>query len=192
MTSRLTILETQVDERFYYHDDVWLSLYLHDVKGIPTCDIVDRINDASRGDGPASDRCTGMGNPNSSAVRGPTAPVRGGATTSVTEQPTTLGSQDKVQFLGSMHGRPGSAAWNTSLRRLGNNLTRFDLTQQLIRCLSVSRSNLLGPWIQHALYLHRSRVRCLRGDGVLSRDCRIARPKLVVAARAAGLLVVTL
>jgi len=32
-----------VDERFYFHDDVWISLYLAHVRGVPVCDIVSSL-----------------------------------------------------------------------------------------------------------------------------------------------------
>ena len=123
----------QVDERFFFHDDVWLALYLHDVRRIFTCDIVDRINEASGGHSSmaTSSGCTHHKYLKSAVEQG--LSTDGGITMRMTVPRALLSPQDKTQFLGSMHGRPGSATWNASLRRLGKSLTRYDLTQQLVR-----------------------------------------------------------
>jgi hypothetical protein len=84
-----------VDERFYFHDDVYISLFLADVRGVAVRNVVSTLLEF--------------------------------------DLVGKVSHTDRIQFVGPVHGRPGSATWNTALRRLGHNLTRTALTQKMGR-----------------------------------------------------------
>ena len=159
-------LSLGVDNRFRFHDDVWLSLYLSDVRGVPACDVISRLNEArhdeySEGSGTTAHEQQQQGLPTTTRPSPEASGAVGPQATSTQEtkhEPKLLGAKDKLQFMGPVHGVKGSAAWATSLRRLGLNGSRTTMTAEMgrvarPRLLSAAREAGLLPALDRPLSL---------------------------------------
>lgn len=146
-------LSLGVDPRFRFHDDVWISLYLSDVRGVPACDVISRLNEArhdeysessgaiAREQQPQQQQGLPTPIPPSAEASGARGPPPSAMAKEPKHEPKLLGAKDKLQFMGPVHGVKGSAAWATSLRRLGLNGSRSAMTAEMGR---VARPRLLG------------------------------------------------
>lgn len=131
-----------VDSRFFFHDDVWISLYLNDVRGVSPCGVPQRVHENELSH--ASLNAFGV-TEMQHVVNGHHGALGGGMRQR--HNASNVGVQPRSKpppyppigavkaFAGAALGKRKGAVWDTSLRRLGGNLTRTAMARQMGRGL---------------------------------------------------------